>query len=203
MIKDLEVGWDYYPTGKERKMIQAINQKLNIQRQKKRLSFDAPFFSAPDTMLPEGERNYTIFNQNKVSFIASQKENAIPYLKDVLTKSDNEEEIVESLYIVDKLVDNGTKGIPAMYPVLAKHNDTKSPNIQVMLAGIYRKTQVPDAFGPLVSMLIEGKGKRETEKELEQSGQKTPFDPNEEIGGAILSYIENYSHNPKKIDYSA
>lgn len=187
-------------------MIQAINQKPNIQRQNNRLSFDAPFFSAPDTMLPVEERNYTIFNQNKVSFIASQKENAIPYLKDVLIKSENEEEIVESLYIVDKLVDNGTKGIPAMYPVLAKYNDTKSPNIQAMLAGIYRKTQVPDAFGPLVSMLIKnstGKGAKSSEQEVEKTGVKPPFDPNEEIGGAILSYIENYSHNPKKIDYSA
>jgi len=187
-------------------MIQSINQKSNMQKQNKYLSYDTPFFSAPDTMLPVGDRNYTIFNQNKVSFISSQKEKAIPYLIDVLDTSGNEEEIVESLYIVDKLIDNGTRGIPAMYKVLSKHNDTKSPNIQAMLAGIYRKTQVPDAFGPLVSMLIKnsmGKGAEPLEQEAEKTAVKPPFDSNEEIGGAILSYIENYSHNPKKIDYSA
>lgn len=185
-------------------MIQSINPKLKIQEQKhqaqgKRLSYVPVDFSAPTTMLPTGERNYSVFNQNKVSFIASQKEHALPYLKDILETSQDEEEIVESLYIVDKLVDNKTKGIPAMYPVLAKHNDTKSPNVQAMLAGIYRKIQVPDAFGPLVSMLV----KNSMENGKSSEALKTPFDPNEEIGGAILSYIENYSHNPKKIDYTA
>ena len=193
-------------------------------------------FSAPYTMLPEGERNYCLFNQDKVNFIVSQKERAIPYLKQILETSEDEKEIVETLYIVDRLCDNGTKGIPAMYPILARFNDTKSENIQAFLAGIYRKTQVPDAFGPLVVMLIrnaiEGTGNREqgTERGQNAGGQEeechceesclqddaaiqknhspftihhSPFDPNEEIGGAILAYIENYSNTPKKIDYSA
>ena len=69
-----------------------------------------------------------------------------------------------------------------MYPALSRFNDTKSPNIQTFLAGIYRKTQVPDAFGPLVKMLVQN------------SINPTPnpyFDPNEEIGGAILSYLSD------------
>jgi hypothetical protein len=196
-------------------------------------------FSAPYTMLPEGERNYCLFNQDKVNSIVSQKERTLPYLKQVLETSEDEKEIVEALYIVDRLCDNGTKGIPAMYPTLARFNDTKSANIQTFLAGIYRKTQVPDAFGPLVVMLIRNaverteNRKQETERWQEDKkarGQKrachceesclqddaaiqenhspftihcSPFDPNEEIGGAILEYIKNYSNNPKAIDYSA
>lgn len=175
-------------------MVQAINLNLNnvIEGRKNPLAqkFNGDF-SAPYTMLPEGERNYCLFNQNKIDFIASQKERAIPYLKQVLETSDNEKEIVEALYIVDRLCDNGTKGIPAMYPTLARFNDTKSANIQTFLAGIYRKTQVPEAFGPLVKMLVQNS----------LTSAKTPAD--EEIGGAILAYIENYSNNPKKIDYSA
>ena len=68
-----------------------------------------------------------------------------------------------------------------MYPTLARFNQTKSPNVQTYLAGIYRKTQVPDAFGPLVCMLIQNS----------VNPPKPPqyFDPNEEIGGAILSYL--------------
>ena len=69
-----------------------------------------------------------------------------------------------------------------MYPTLSRFNETKSPNIQTFLAGIYRKTQVPDAFGPLVKMLIQN------------SLNPQPndiFDPNEEIGGAILSYVSD------------
>lgn len=66
-----------------------------------------------------------------------------------------------------------------MYPVLARFNNTTSPNIQTFLAGIYRKIQVPDAFGPLVKMLIQNSMRPQTAN----------FDPNEEIGGAILSYL--------------
>lgn len=164
-------------------------------------------FSAAQTELPQGERNYCLFNQNKVNFIVSQKEHAIPYLKETLKSSNDEKEIVETLYIIDKLAENKTKGIPALYPYLAKFNDTKSPNIQTFLAGIYRKTQVPDGFGPLVSMLIRNamnsKNVGLANPTYEFATPQKTFDPNEEIGGAILAYIENYSHNPPKIDYRA
>ena len=152
-------------------------------------------FSAPNTALPTGNRNYCLFNQTKVNFLVSQKENALPYLKEVLQKSNDEKEIVETLYILNKLADNKTKGLPAMYPLLAKFNNTNSDNIQAFLAGVYRKTQVPDAFGPLYAMLA-----RNAVKPVDANKN---FDPNEEIGGAILAYIENYSHNPAKIDFSA
>ena len=107
----------------------------------------------------------------------------MPYLTDILTHSENEAQVTETLYILDRMLDNGTKGIDKMYPVFAKFNNTKSPNIQTFLAGIYRKTQVPDAFGPLVKMLIQNS--------LEPQPANQTFDPNEEIGGAILSYLSD------------
>lgn len=199
-------------------MVQAINLNLNNVtggRKNPPKSFSGDF-SAPMTMLPEGERNYALFNKDKVEFIASQKERAIPYVKQVLETSKDEKEIVEALYIVDRLCDNGTKGVANLYPTLAKFNDTKSANIQTFLAGIYRKTQVPDAFGPLVVMLINnanskwqmanGKkeiGNRKWEIEDARSLFTAHCSPEEEIGGAILAYIENYSNHPQKIDYSA
>jgi len=169
-------------------MIQAINQNITSQ---KNSPYQKVYFSAPATMLPIGDRNFCLFNQNKISFIVSQKNHALPYLKQILQTSQDEKEIVETLYIIDRMIDKGTKGIPAMYPLLAKFNDSKSQNIQAFLAGIYRKTQVPDAFGPLVKML------------LQNSNTQTSTPANEEIGGAILEYIRNYSNNPKVIDYTA
>ena len=130
-------------------------------------------------ILPAGNRNYTLVDKNKVDFFVSQKEAALPYLADVLINSNNEAQITETLYIIDKMLDNGTKDVEKMYPVLARFNNTTSPNIQTFLAGIYRKTQVPDAFGPLIRMLIQNSLKPQTSN----------FDPNEEIGGAILSYL--------------
>lgn len=168
-------------------MVKAISTiNMNSQTQKSYADFSVPY-----TLFPQGERNYCLFNQTKVKFIVSQGKSALPYLKQVLQTSQDEEEIVETLYIIDRMLDNGVKGIPAMYPVFSKFNDTKSPNIQAFLAGIYRKTQVPDAFGPLLKMLIQNSNKQE------------PTPANEEIGGAILEYIRNYSNNPKAIDYKA
>lgn len=137
--------------------------------------------SSNRVQLPTPQRNYCLFNQNKVDFFVKRKELAIPYLSGVLARSNDEREITESLYIVDRMIDNGTKGIDKMYPVLSRFNMTNSPNIQTFLAGIYRKMQIPDAFGPLVAMLIRNS----------INPQPSCFDPNEEVGGAILAYLSD------------
>lgn len=141
------------------------------------------YYACTSCKLPENGRNYCTFDKNEVDYFVKQKENAIPYLTDILVHSDNEAQVTETLYIMDRMIDNGTKGIDKLYPVFAKFNNTKSPNIQTFLAGIYRKTQVPDAFGPLVKMLIQNS--------LKPQNTQQPFDPNEEIGGAILSYLSD------------
>lgn len=133
-------------------------------------------------LLPSGSRNYALFDQNKVDCFVKQKENALPYIADVLSHSNNENQVTETLYILDRMIDSGTKDVDKMYPILSRFNNTTSPNIQTFLAGIYRKIQVPDAFGPLVKMLIQNSMRPQTSN----------FDPNEEIGGAILAYL-----NPK------
>ena len=129
--------------------------------------------------MPTPQRNYCLFDRNKVDFFIKRKELALPYLSGVLARSNDEAQITETLYIVDRMIDNGTKGVDKMYPILSRFNMTNSPNIQTFLAGIYRKTQIPDAFGPLVAMLIRNS----------LNPQPTCFDPNEEVGGAILAYL--------------
>lgn len=176
-------------------MVQAINIKQNTNTLK------MPATQLPQ--LPTAQKNYTVFDQKRVDYFVSQKEQALPYLKQVLETSQDEKQIVEALYIVDRLIDKQTKGIPAMYPILAKFNNTQSPNIQTFLAGIYRKTQVPDAFGPLVKMLIQNSVKNDSKPFKAFQSEQPAFDPNEEIGGAILAYISNYSKGTPKIDYTA
>lgn len=129
--------------------------------------------------LPTKDRNYAKFNEIKVMYYISQKERALPKIDEVLKSSNDEKEVTESLYILNRMLDDGVTGIDKMYPTLSRFNDTESPNIQTFLAGIYRKTKVPDGFGPLINMLIKNSLKSE----------KYDFDPNEEIGGAILDYI--------------
>ncbi len=142
-------------------------------------SFNYSYIKPCTVIQPTAQQNYCKFNQAKVDYFVKQKELGLPYLKDVLKNSNNEDQITESLYILDRMLDNGTKGIDKMYPELSRFNKTKSANIQTFLAGIYRKIQVPDAFGPLLSMLIQNS----------INPPQSVFDPNEEIGGAILSYL--------------
>ena len=60
-----------------------------------------------------------------------------------------------------------------------------------ILAGIYRKTQIPDAFGPLVAMLFRNC----------VTPPQANFDANEEVGGAILAYLsDRFRNNPQELN---
>lgn len=136
--------------------------------------------------LPNQYKNYCVACPVKVNMYVKMGKYALPLVADTLQKSNDEAEITESLYLLDRMIDGGTKDVDKMYPLLSRFNNTKSPNIQTFLAGIYRKIQVPDAFGPLVKMLVQNS----------LNPHPTPFfDPNEEIGGAILSYISDRFRN--------
>lgn len=128
-------------------------------------------------------RNYAIFNMPLVSELVAYKEEAVPFIEKKLALSDDEKTIAEGLYIYDRMLDAGVKNIDKTYGTLSRFNTSQSPTIQVLLSGIYRKTQVPDAFGPLCRMLVQAS----------QRPVPIAFDPSEEIGGAILEYIKNYS----------
>ena len=154
------------------------------------ISHSNPYYNSPylnrenyactSCLLPTYERNYCIFDKEEVDYFVKQGEKAIPALTDILARSDNEPQIVEALHIFNKMLDNGAKGIDKLYPYFSRFNYSPSDNIQSYLAGIYRKTQIKEAFGPLVKMMYQNAMKP----------VKNPFfDVNEEIGGAVLSYI--------------
>ena len=131
--------------------------------------------------MPTPNRNYCRFDGVKVLYYLQKRQDALPLLDETLKSTDDEKTVCEALYIADRLIENGVKGVDKMYPTFSRFNDTKSPNIQTFLAGIYRKTKVPDAFGPLWKMLIQNSMNPPKEPQL--------FDPNEEIGVAILDYL--------------
>lgn len=124
---------------------------------------------------PNQQRNYCTFDENRIS----QKKN-LEAIKKSLENPMNNEDVLESLYALNLMIDEGEKNAGDLYPQLSKYNNTKDPNIQTFLAGIYRKTKVPDAFGPLWTMLIQN---------ALNPPENYHFDPNEEIGGAILDYM--------------
>lgn len=132
--------------------------------------------------MPDSTKNYCCFDKEKIDSIIQEKEAALPYIENVLKTTNDVRSVLDGLYILNCMLDNGVKGIDKMYPTLSRFNSTASPDIQVMLAGIYRKTLIPDAFGPLNRMMT-----------MQIFYPNSPyFDPTEEIGGAILEYIRNY-----------
>ncbi len=128
---------------------------------------------------PNQSRNYCLFDENRIQKKANMN---LQEIEDSLKNPNSEGEVLEDLYAINLMLDNGKdkNEVSKLYPILSKYNDTKSPNIQTFLAGIYRKTKVPDAFGPLVKMLIQ---------DSINPPKNAGFDPTEEIGGAILDYL--------------
>ncbi len=130
---------------------------------------------------PNQYQNYCTFGVS-VYERAAKGEKELSVIKTELNNPKNEAQVIEDLFIINLMLDNGVEKekISDIYPELSKYNNTKSPNIQTFLAGIYRKTKIPDAFGPLVKMLIQ---------DSINPPKDAHFDPTEEIGGAILDYL--------------
>lgn len=134
--------------------------------------------------LPNYYRNYCTYNEQRTNQILAQREKALPYIDTFLKTAYTEEQVLDALQVLDKMLDKGVKGIDKLYPSMSRFNNVTSPNVQVMLSGIYRKTLVPDAFGPLNKMLL-----RQT-----YMPNSPFFDPTEEIGGAIMEYLRNQAN---------
>lgn len=131
--------------------------------------------------LPDEKRNHSDFDESLVQKIASYKDAATKPVTDMLQKAESEKDITAGLFLLNRIIDAGAKNVGVSYHLISRFNYSDSPNVQTMLSGVYRKTQVPDAFGPLMTMFLKNA----------QNPKTQPFDPNEEIGGAILEYLRN------------
>lgn len=134
-------------------------------------------------ILPDEKINYSRFDEKLASKIALYKEKSVKPVIDMLKTAEKERDITAGLFLLNRIIDAGAKNVGDTYPIISKFNYSKSRNVQVMLAGIYRKTLVPDGFGPLMTMFLNNS----------QNPIQIPFDPNEELGGAILEYLRNKS----------
>lgn len=143
---------------------------------------------------PNQTRNYCTFSP-EVNERVKNGTLEIPVIKRSLENPTSESEVIEDLFILNSMIDEGVPAeeVAKLYPTLSKYNQTTSPNIQTYLAGIYRKTKVPDAFGPLIAMLIKNSinAVEAGQNNKSDNSFKPSFtpDPNEEIGGAILDYL--------------
>ena len=65
--------------------------------------------------MPTKNRPYCIFDMNKVDVFVKNGEKALPKLTNMLQTAKTEDEIVEGLYIADRMIDGGVKGIGNLY----------------------------------------------------------------------------------------
>ncbi|MBR2526255.1 hypothetical protein IKE67_07280 [bacterium] len=168
---------------KVEKIGNGLNQPTKDEFVKEEKPFELPKdveFKKP--VLATKEKPYCQFDQNKVDLFVNAKEKAIPALTKMLNEAETEEDKTEGLFIANQMIAAGTKGMDKMYyGTFSKFNEDRSPNVQSMLSGVYRRILVPDAFGPLVKMLVTN---------IMVPPKDAPFDPNESIGGAILEHIK-------------
>ncbi|MGN0019034.1 MAG: hypothetical protein ACI37S_08345 [Candidatus Gastranaerophilaceae bacterium] len=167
--------------------VQKIGEGLNQPTKDEFVKEDKPFELPKDvefkkTVLATKEKPYCQFDMDKVKLFVDAKEKAIPAITEMLNNAKTEEEKTEGLFIANEMIAAGTKGMDKMYyGTFSKFNEDRSPNVQAMLSGVYRRILVPDAFGPLIKMLITN---------ILVPQKDAPFDPNESIGGAIIEHIK-------------
>ena len=138
---------------------------------------------------PEIAKTHCHFSDEVYSSMANKKGD-LAEIKFSLNNPKSDAEVIADLFILNQMIDDAEdiNEVKKIYPTLSKYNKTKDPNIQTLLAGVYRKIKVPDAFGPLVVMLIQN-AIRQSSDNTQNENNIYPFDPNEEIGGAILDYL--------------
>ena len=167
--------------------VEKIGNGLNQPQKDEFVKEDKPFELPKDVefkkpVLATKEKPYCQFDQKKVDLFVNAKEKAIPALTKMLNEAETEEDKTEGLFIANEMIAAGTKGMDKMYyGTFSKFNEDRSPNVQSMLSGVYRRILVPDAFGPLMKMLVTN---------ILVPQKDAPFDPNESIGGAILEHIK-------------
>jgi len=168
-----------------------VKNEVNVveKADKKEDKFELPKdreFKKP--ILATKEKPYCQFDQEKVDLFVNAREKAIPALTEMLNNAKDEGEVCEGLYIANSMAAENVKGVDKMYyGTFSKFNEDKSPNVQSLLSGVYRRILLPDTFGPLVKMLANN---------IKEPPQDPPFDPNESIGGAILELIKAPKINP-------
>jgi hypothetical protein len=123
-------------------------------------------------------------NLSLVEQIAACREAAVPALYGFLSQSQNILAICEALYTAQRLCETGVQGVGQLYGATQFLHNNPHPLVQIYLSGFYRKLNAPETFGPLLTMLM---------RNALQPGPPVPgtFNPQEEVGGAILDLIAN------------
>jgi hypothetical protein len=121
-----------------------------------------------------------------IDTLVNYREATPPVLYNTLANTYNLMTLVEGLYTAQRLAETRVSNVEMLYGATQRLHSHPHPLVQIYLAGFYRALNAPHTLGPLLSMLV---------KNAVMPGPPVPsaFDPQEEIGGAILDLIARKS----------
>jgi hypothetical protein len=131
-------------------------------------------------------QNLMPLNTTFIAFEVSKGENGLGELAFRIKHPENLPALCQDLFIAQQHAERKTPFTEKLFGETWVYHTSQNPYIQVFLAGFYRALNAPQAYGPLLAMLYRNAFDRSLK----------PFDPNEEIGGALLSLQANYFKNP-------
>ena len=125
-------------------------------------------------------------NNELIESLANQGTRVLPGLHQIFNTSPHRLQLVEGLYLAQRLAEKKTPGINQLYGSTTRLQFTTDPLLQVYLAGFYRKIDEPAAYGPMMEMMLRHSQRPvwERQREIQQTG----INAVEEIGGTLLAY---------------
>lgn len=91
---------------------------------------------------PNQYRNYCVINL--------PRRRSIEEIKNSLENPATEAEVIEDLYELNLMLDEGNKDVAELYPTLSKYNNTTSPNVQTFLQEFIEKQKFLMRLGRLL-----------------------------------------------------
>lgn len=125
-------------------------------------------------------------NTDLIESLAQQGTRVLPELHQLLNTSNHRLQLVEGLYLAQRLAEKRVPGVNQLYASTTRLHLTTDPLLQVYLAGFYRHIDEPAAYGPMMEMMIRHSQRPlwERQREIQQTG----INAVEEIGGTLMAY---------------
>lgn len=130
-------------------------------------------------------------NNELVESLAQQGTRILPELGQLLSTSVYRLQLIEGLYLAQRLAEKKTPGVNQLYANTSRFHFATDPLLQVYLAGFYRHIDEPAAYGPMMEMMLRHSQRPAWERQ--QEIQQTGINAVEEIGGTLLSQLARQS----------
>jgi hypothetical protein len=123
-----------------------------------------------------------LLNYPLIESLVKSGASVIQPLYTLLNSSMNTLQIIEGLYLAQRLAEEKAPQIKQLYMATTRFHYSQDPLIQIYLAGFYRKLKAPETFGPMASMFL-----RQAQYPFPQ--YPSTLNPLEEMGGTLLQQI--------------